>query len=235
MIGAPQNPGGMAYAMTMAPKGAGPVAPQMMAPQPAAGITPIISFAPGTPEAYQQEVYDRWRRTGSLAPQGSPYGQQQDPYADIRDLMEQYPGVDPNELRRFKEMQRQAQLADAADRFRQDQAAVAPPYERARQEQNQAMAEQFAQKNQQQYGYRPMGSPGGSTYKPGMAQPIQPQSQGTPYGSTGASAQPSQATAAQSGQAGGGKVMPMPTVGTPYGQKPGTAAHSQYYGQRKLF
>jgi hypothetical protein len=66
-----------------------------------------------------------------------------DPYSDVRDMMQQYPGVDPNELRRLRDRQGQAQRDNAADRFRQDIAKVAPPYERNRVAANQASADQM--------------------------------------------------------------------------------------------
>lgn len=100
-----------------------------------------------------------------------------DPYADVRELMQQYPGVDPNELRRFRDQLQQAERDDAAERFRRDSASVAPEYERQRRAANQESAEAMRQSLQpQQGGY------GARAFSPGMAQPIQPQSYGTPYG-----------------------------------------------------
>lgn len=141
-----------------------------------------------------------------------------DPYADVRELMAQYPGVDPNELRRFRDQQRQAERDDAANRFRQDSAAVAPEYERRRQAANQASAEAMARSQRPGYGTTRQGGMAGdmaswgsreaaqsalggggvvqfgpgswggaggerpAPFRPGMAQPIQTQSYGTPYG-----------------------------------------------------
>jgi len=138
-----------------------------------------------------QQAFQQWgdwvqgggRAYGDAVPYrtGGGFPTPPNPYADVQDLMKQYPGVDPNELRRYKKQTEQARLDEAADRFRRDSANVAPQYEKNRRAANEASAEAFAQKNEAQYGYRPQGSPGGSTFRPGMAQPIQPQSRGTPY------------------------------------------------------
>jgi hypothetical protein len=76
----------------------------------------------------------------------------EDPYSDVRELMAQYPGVDPNELRRFREQMAARERDNAADRFRQDSAAVAPDYERRRREANAASAASFADRQRAAYG-----------------------------------------------------------------------------------
>lgn len=158
----------------------------------------MTSFAPGTNPQYAN-AYSNWWFGGaqgpppnraSFGPDAGPptiggRGAPANPYADVQDLMQLYPGVDPNELRRFRQQQEQAMLGEAADRFRADSAAVAPEYEKRRVEGNRAAAEAFAKKPGQQFGQPgPQGGriPQQGMFRPGMAQPIQPPPQGTPYG-----------------------------------------------------
>lgn len=138
-----------------------------------------------------------------------------DPYADIRDLMEQYPGVDPAALRRHKANMERERLNEAADRFRNDSRQYDP--ETVRNERMRRQAEQndreqrdganryYEQQRREServvpppsqprppvgVSPRPInGSPPGGNYggpprlfQPGMAQPVPPPSQGTPYG-----------------------------------------------------
>lgn len=135
-----------------------------------------------TPEGQQYSQYINQASAGSptgvshAPPMQSPgafrpQGQGRGGYDDIADLMQQYPGVDPESLRRYRENQKRAEAEDAAKRFSEDSQQYDPEYrrkaERARRADELAREqEQFAEqwKNSQ----------------PGRAQPIQPQSQGTP-------------------------------------------------------
>lgn len=94
-----------------------------------------------------------------------------DPYADVRDLMQRYPGVDPAELRRFRENQRRAAAEGAASRFREDSQQYDPEYRR--EADRRRRADELA-REQKQLAEQWKNS------QPGRAQPIRPQSQGTP-------------------------------------------------------
>lgn len=63
---------------------------------------------------------------GAGAPQPWVNQSQYNPWAGVEDLRDKYPGVFPDDLRRFKANAERARLDEAADRFRRDSRAVDP-------------------------------------------------------------------------------------------------------------